>query len=197
MAAAPPTWLDALAAPPADAAEVLRFWYGDTDAFRGAWFARDDAFDADIRARFGALFERAASGALDEEWAATPLGAVALVIVLEQFSRNMFRGSARAFSADARALAVAKRAVARGLDKGLSPLKAMFLYLPFEHSESLEDQARSVELMSSLGVAQLVDFAEQHRVVVERFGRFPHRNAVLGRESTPEEVEFLKTHKGF
>jgi len=182
---------------PLEASDVLRFWFTDTDEFRAAWFARNDAFDAEIRERFLGLWERAAAGALDAEWGATAVGALALVVVMDQFPRNVFRGTARAFATDARALAVAKRAVALGFDKGLPPNKAVFLYLPYEHSESLQDQDACVELMRGLGNPRLLEFAAQHQRIVQRFGRFPHRNAALGRESTPEETEFMKTHAGF
>jgi uncharacterized protein (DUF924 family) len=181
-----------------DADEVLDFWFGPAGARGGArreWFRKDETFDAQIRARFGALHESAAGGEL-EAWRAAPHSMLALVIVLDQFSRNLHRGDARAFAQDAHALACAREALARGDDAGLLPVERQFLYMPFEHSEALADQDRAVELMRSLErfepTRDLGDWAERHRAVIGRFGRFPHRNAVLGRRSTAEEAEFLK-----
>jgi len=182
------------------AAEVLDFWFGAQNAPdygkpRKAWFRKDEAFDAEIRLRFAATHAAADSGALDSWQHAAP-SCLALIIVLDQFSRNMFRGTPRAFASDARALAVAQHAVARGFDRELSPVQRMFVYLPFEHSERLEDQKRSVELFDTLrGVPELTDsipYAQRHYDVIARFGRFPHRNAILGRPSTAEELEYLK-----
>ncbi len=154
------------------------------------WFAPDPALDEAIRTRFLDTYERAAVGGLDE-WAGTARGALALVVVLDQFPRNMFRGQARAFAADDRALAVAAEAVARGHDQALPAVWRAFLYLPFEHAESREMQARSVALFRALGDAETLRYAELHRDIVERFGRFPHRNAILGRDSTPDEAAWL------
>lgn len=175
--------------------DVLDFWFGDVagDDFtsrKDVWFGKNEAFDAAIRTRFSALYGEAAGGAL-AGWAENGTGALALVIVLDQFPRNMFRGAARAFATDAMALAVARRAVDRGLDLPLAPVERLFLYLPFEHAESLAEQERSVALIGGLGDAETRDYAERHRAIIARFGRFPHRNAVLGRVSTPEEVAFL------
>jgi uncharacterized protein (DUF924 family) len=166
---------------------VLAFWRA---AGPDKWFTKDDAFDAEVRDKFLATYDAAAAGKLDH-WEATPEGALALVIVLDQFPRNMFRGTARAFAADPLALAAAKHAVARGYDRDLLDVEKQFVYLPFEHSESLADQERACELMKPLG-DELLDWAVRHRRIIERFGRFPHRNSILGRESTPEEIEFLK-----
>jgi len=169
---------------------VLDFWFGPVSgARREEWFAKDPAFDAEIRDRFGDLYARAAAGACDDA-AATPRGRLALVIVLDQFPRNMFRDDSRAFAADAHALIHARAAVAAGQDAVLAPIEREFLYMPFQHSESLADQRRSVALFADLGdVAD--DYARRHLAIIERFGRFPHRNAVLGRDSTPEERTFL------
>ncbi|MGA9867850.1 MAG: DUF924 family protein [Acetobacteraceae bacterium] len=175
---------------------VLEFWFGDDPTlFREAWFRADPAFDATCRARFGAVLEAAGTAALDG-WAATPRGTLALVIVLDQFSRNIHRGTPDAFAADPRALALAHAAVARGDDRHLRPLERSFLYLPFEHAESLADQDISVRLFETLrgtydSADRAIDYAERHRDVIRRFGRFPHRNAILGRESTPEELAYL------
>ena len=189
----------------ARAAAVHDFWFGATGhpergRMRKIWFEKSEAFDAELRDRFLADYERAAAGACDA-LAATPDGVLALMILFDQLPRNLFRGQARAFATDARARDVAARAVASGLDTRLSPVERIFVYLPFEHSEDLADQRRSVALFESLPVtpefteaerANVVDYAGRHLVIVERFGRFPHRNAALGRASTPEETEFLK-----
>lgn len=179
--------------------EVLAFWFGDGDEhgrYRRAWFVKDTAFDEAIRSRFLGLHEQALQGSL-ARWLEAPASTLALVIVLDQFSRNLFRNSPRAFAGDATALAAARRALDRGDDRSMLPVERLFLYLPFEHSESPDDQRRSCELMRTLSglpdLGDVYEFALRHREIIERFGRFPHRNAALGRESTPEEVEFLKT----
>ena len=169
--------------------DVLRFWFEESQPKQ--WFEKDDAFDAAIRARFDAVHEAACAGTLDG-WADTPSGALALIIVLDQFSRNLHRGSARAFAADGKALALATRMVDAGHDAGFPPVRRKFFYLPCEHSEVLAVQERSVRLFATLNDPRSDDYAERHRVIVARFGRFPHRNAALGRESTAEELAFLK-----
>ncbi len=177
--------------------EILEFWFGcgnDTDRAR-RWFAPDAAFDRACRNGFLADYERAAAGELDE-WQATAAGALALILLLDQFPRNMFRNSARAFVTDSRALAAAKGAIARGFDRALPAEQRAFIYMPFEHSENPADQDESVRLFRALArehpeLADYVSYAEEHREIVRRFGRFPHRNGVLGRASTPEETEFL------
>jgi uncharacterized protein (DUF924 family) len=168
-------------------AEILDFWFKRD---RKDWFTKNPAFDEEIRARFLPLYERAARGEL-ETWLREPANCLALVIVLDQFPRNLFRGSARAFAADALALQAARHAVSQRFDRGLSADERSFLYLPFEHSESLADQERACELMQPLG-GEVYDYAVRHRQIIGRFGRFPHRNAALGRDSTPEEIAFLK-----
>lgn len=175
-----------LAATPDD---VLKFWF--TDSSPKQWFMRSDAFDAAIRDTLGPLHERAAAGELDD-WATTPRGALALMILLDQAPRNLHRGSARAFASDPAALRHARAAIEAGFDAGLTDDERVFFYLPFEHSEDLADQERCIELCSALATKQYVDYAVRHRDIIARFGRFPHRNAVLGRASTPEELEFLK-----
>jgi uncharacterized protein (DUF924 family) len=173
-------------------ADVLEFWFSQD---RKAWFAKDPAFDERIRARFLSLYERARDGGL-ATWILEPKSCLALVIVLDQFPRNMFRGDARAFATDAAARDAARVLLDEGWDKGLAPLERMFAYLPFEHSESLADQERCLALMAELAIypetADLARWAEAHRGIIRRFGRFPHRNAALGRASTPEEIDFLK-----
>lgn len=177
-------------------AEVLDFWFGAAPgAARAEWFRKDAAFDADIARRFGALHAAAARRERDA-WRASAEPMLALVVVLDQFSRNMYRGDPRAFAQDAYALECANQAIGRGDDLGLLPVQRQFLYLPLEHSEDLADQERCVELMRSLEAFEptrgLTEWAVKHRDIVARFGRFPHRNAALGRASTPEEAEFLK-----
>lgn len=171
--------------------DVLQYWFGRD---RRDWFAKNPAFDAEIRERFLDLHERGASGGL-ASWQAAPASCLALVIVLDQFPRNLFRGSARAFATDELARAAASAIVDRGWDRGLTPDERMFAYLPFEHSESLADQERCLALMREISVfpetADMPKWAEAHLVIIRRFGRFPHRNAALGRASTPEELEFL------
>ncbi|MDN4574562.1 DUF924 domain-containing protein [Pandoraea cepalis] len=181
---------------------VLDFWFGRPDApeygmERPEWFRKSDAYDASIRTHFGVLHAQALDGELDD-WAQTPLGACALIVVLDQFSRNLFRGHAKAFAGDARALAVARRLVEAGDDQRLpTPQHRVFVYLPFEHDESLESQHLSLALYEPLakafGLVDNLDYARKHAVIIERFGRYPHRNQALGRTSTPEEIAFLKT----
>ena len=185
-----------------DAQAVLDFWFlppGDPghDRFRGEWFRKDAAFDDGIRARFGDAVEAALGGDL-REWESTAEGGLALILLLDQFTRNLFRDTARAFAGDVRALAVAQDMVGSGRDKNLPPLRRWFVFMPFEHSESLLDQERAVALFAGLrreaqqpAFESAYDYAVRHRDVIERFGRFPHRNAALGRASTPAEVAFL------
>ena len=168
------------------AAEVLRFWF---DEHPKNWFAKNPAFDAEIRARFLALHESGAAGLL-AHWADAPGSCLALVIVLDQFPRNMFRGGARAFATDALARAAARVILERGWHGAMTQAEQLFAYLPFEHSESLPDQDVSCALMKDFEPEQL-RYALRHREIIARFGRFPHRNAVLGRASTPAELEFL------
>jgi uncharacterized protein (DUF924 family) len=169
------------------AADVLAFWRA---AGAAKWFKKDAAFDAEIASRFQVLWRDAADGAL-ADWEAAPEPALSLVLVLDQFPRNMFRGKADAFATDALARAVAERAIARGLDRQVPTSERQFFYLPFEHSESLADQERAVALMGTLDNPDLTRWAELHAEVIRRFGRFPHRNSVLGRASTREEQAFL------
>ena len=187
------------------AEDVLAFWFADgPDTFREAWFKRDDAFDAEIRARFGACLGPAREGALDA-WAETPDNALALLVLLDQFPRNIHRGSAEAFACDPHARALARQVVlARRLDLALTPTQRVFLYLPFEHSEAMADQDVSVALFEGLRDAPAhakpggtIDYAWRHRAVIARFGRFPHRNAALGRESSAEEAAWLAAGGGF
>ncbi len=173
---------------PEEARVVLHFWF--TELRPEQWW-RDDTLDQQIVSRFGEVFERLETGVPDA-WLETPRGVLAAVLVLDQFPRNMFRGTARAFATDSAARRLAEHAVERGLDQALSVDERLFLYLPFEHSEDGADQERAVALISALGNAQYTDFARQHKQVIDRFGRFPQRNAALGRVSTPEEDAFLE-----
>ena len=169
--------------------EVLEFWFaGDRAARRDVWFQKDAEFD-EACTRFADALRDARSGAYDH-WTATPHGTLALIILLDQFSRNLFRGSGEAFAADAKAREIARAAVARGIDQLLGPVERMFVYLPFEHSENLADQDESVRLFEALG-DDLAVYAHRHREVIARFARFPHRNAALGRECTAEELVYL------
>lgn len=183
-----------------DARSVLDFWFGAKGSTaagtrRPEWFQKSDEFDATIRERFLATYEEAAAGRL-RLWETAPRMLLALIIVLDQFPRNMFRGSARAFATDPLALAAAERMVQRGWDATLTPLERSFAYLPFEHAENHAAQERSMQLFGLLAQdqahADLLEWARKHYVIIERFGRFPHRNAVLGRASTPEEIDFLR-----
>jgi uncharacterized protein (DUF924 family) len=182
--------------------DVLDFWFGAPDSAeagsaRKEWFVKDPAFDRRIVERFGPTIERALRGELDA-WAATPSGALARIVVLDQLTRNAFRGEARAFAGDAQALAAASALVGSRQDESLSPLQRAFAYLPFEHAEGLAMQDEAVRLFERL-VAQapelqsMLDYAYKHREVIERFGRFPHRNAALGRRSTAGALAVIAT----
>lgn len=175
---------DARAVKPAD---ILAFW---REAGYDRWYKKDGAFDDEVRRRFLGLWQEAAAGKLSS-WEASDDGALALVIVLDQFPRNMFRGDVRTYASDALACEVAGRAIGRGADARIDPLLLEFLYMPFMHSEHLPDQLRCVELFRKSGNANNLKYAEDHADIVRRFGRFPHRNPVLGRATTPEEQAFL------
>lgn len=167
--------------------DVLAFWL---DAGHDRWFKHDEAFDIAIRERFASTYDDAAAGRFSG-WEGEPQTALALVIVLDQFPRNMFRGSARSFATDALARGAADRAIARAFDQKVAMPARVFFYLPFEHSEVLLDQQRSVALIAATGDADLLKWAELHADIIRRFGRFPHRNALFGRNTTPEEQAFL------
>jgi uncharacterized protein (DUF924 family) len=171
----------------ATAEEVLAFWRA---AGPEKWFEKDAAFDQEIATRFGDVWEAAAAGKL-AGWEALPQSALALVIVLDQFTRNMFRGQRRCYDCDALARAVAQRALARRFDQKVAYADRQFLYLPFMHSEDLSDQERCLDLARAYGDEEFTRFADQHAGLIRRFGRFPHRNRVLGRATTPDEQAFL------
>jgi uncharacterized protein (DUF924 family) len=179
--------VDALATAAPEA--VLRFWFDEIDPAQ--WWSKNTAFDRSIRERFGRLHEQAARCELFP-WRATAGGRLAEVIVLDQFSRNIFRDAPGAFAQDPLALALAQEAVAVAADRELPSAHRTFFYMPFIHSESLAIHDAALPLFRSLGVERMLDFARRHRVIIERFGRYPHRNAILGRPSTDDEVEFLK-----
>jgi len=180
-------------------AEVLEFWFGDAASpelgrARRCWFEKSADFDALIRERFLETYTAAADGGL-ARWAERPLSALALVVALDQFPRNMFRGTRQAFAADPQALAAARAIVAHGFDAVLLPVQRRFVYLPFEHAEDPAAQRESLRLFERLrgdpASTSTITYAMRHYAIVERFGRFPHRNAILGRESTAEELQFL------
>ncbi|MCM2307522.1 MAG: DUF924 domain-containing protein [Sulfuritalea sp.] len=185
----------------APARAILDFWFlppdhPDHGTYRPEWFRKDEAFDAAIRERFGAEIDAALSSVPGD---ANDMAVLARILLLDQFTRNIHRGTPRAFAGDAQALSLATSLVGAGRDKNLSPWQRWFAYLPFEHSESLLDQERAVALFAALrremrhaAFDSAYDYALRHREVIARFGRFPHRNAVLGRESTPDEIDFLK-----
>ena len=178
---------------------VLAFWFGlpgddGVFPFRKIWFEKSDAFNARIVDRFKPDYERAARGGLDTLMASAE-GCQALIILLDQFPRNMFRGEARSYATDEKARQVAEHALAQGFDEALQANQRLFLHLPFEHSEDLADQARYTAFAASLADPDRMKYADRHREIIERFGRFPHRNAALGRDSTPEELAFLDEPK--
>lgn len=187
------------------ARDVLDFWFAETSVKH--WFDMDETFDAQIRTRFGNLEEAAAAGRLSD-WAVTPTGWLAWLILLDQIPRNLYRGDRRAWAQDASAQRAALSGLARGADRQLPPLQRVFSYLPLEHAEDIVLQRRSVELFEALcrdvpvheqvRFAGFLDYARRHHDVIARFGRFPHRNAVLGRANTPEEMVYLaKPGAGF
>jgi uncharacterized protein (DUF924 family) len=171
--------------------EVLTFWFSEET--RRHWFEPTPAFDQKIRERFARLWARAARGDL-KAWEQSPEGCLALVVLLDQMPRNLFRGTPRAYATDPRACAVAEGAIAKGFDRGLPPERKHFLYLPFSHSERLADQSRALALFECAGLDEALVYVRDHLAIIRRFGRFPHRNVILGRPSTPEELEFLAQH---
>ncbi|MGD9829029.1 MAG: DUF924 family protein [Hyphomicrobiaceae bacterium] len=168
---------------------VLTFWFAEMSP--ADWFTKSQAIDNLISARFREIFEQVKARTI-EELASSPERALAAVIVLDQFPRNMFRDTPAAFATDARALALSAAAIERGHDANLDQAGRKFLYMPYQHSEDRGEQARSIELFARLGEPETLDFAIRHKDIVDRFGRFPHRNAILGRISTAEELAFLE-----
>lgn len=172
--------------------KILDFWFGrgKTPRFRKFWFKKSAATDRMIKKRFGAAVEAAKTGKFDA-WAQTPRGRLALIILLDQFSRNIYRNTANAFAADAKALRLAQEGVRRREARALHPIERIFLYMPFMHSEKKVHQKKSVELFTKLRMKENLWYAKEHRRVVEMYGRFPHRNAALGRQSTKAELDYL------
>ncbi len=173
-----------------DSASVLRFWFEESTPQQ--WFEKSDEYDRIIEDRFGDLHREAANGDHDG-WTDSADGSLALILVLDQFSRNLFRDDPRAFAQDAKALSIAKKAIAEGQDREVPEDRRVFFYVPFEHSEDLADQEDSLPYFEALANPEYLRYAIAHRDIIARFGRFPHRNAVLGRESTADEIAFLKT----
>jgi uncharacterized protein (DUF924 family) len=182
------------------AQEILDFWFGQANEAsygkpRQVWFTKKPEFDEQVQTHFMTDYQLAAAGQLDR-WKQSPETCLALILLLDQFPRNMFRGTPQQFATDWQALSTAQYAVAQGYDRQLLPVQRWFIYLPFEHSENLEDQRQAVKLFQQLSddpdSADTIDYAIRHKQIIERFGRFPHRNAILGRPSTQEEKEFLK-----
>jgi uncharacterized protein (DUF924 family) len=182
------------------AKKILDFWFGSPEQAsygkpRQIWFIKKNEFDREVQTRFLKNYEQAAAGELDS-WKSSPLNCLALILLLDQFPRNMFRGTAQAFATDWQALSAAQYAIAQGYDRELLPVQRWFIYCPFEHSENLEDQNLCLALFQQLSddpdSADAINYALRHREVILRFGRFPHRNEILGRASTPEEQEFLQ-----
>lgn len=185
---------------PPDAHAVLDFWFGapGSETYgqqRKLWFVKSEETDARIRSHFGALTDAAISGACPD-WGNSPRASLAIVLLLDQFARNIHRNTPRAFAGDAQALAIAKRMVTEGDDQALLPVERIFAYLPFEHAEDIGEQRMSLRLFRALasehtGFDSTLDYAQRHHAVIERFSRFPHRNAILGRTSTPDEADYL------
>ncbi|MBW4642985.1 MAG: DUF924 domain-containing protein [Goleter apudmare HA4340-LM2] len=181
------------------AKDILDFWFGspDTPGYgkpQTFWFNRQPGFDEELRSRFLKDYQKAAEGFLDD-WIDSPRTCLALILLLDQFPRNMFRGTPEAFATDWEALSAAHHAVVQGYDRGFLPVQRWFIYLPFEHSENIEHQRHCIKLFQQIShdseSAGAIEHAFRHMAIIERFGRFPHRNIILGRISTPEEREFL------
>lgn len=181
--------------------DILNFWFGHPQdpnygKERKIWFKKDPNFDQTVKSRFLPTYTQASTGNL-AHWQTTPAGCLALILLLDQFPRNMFRGHPQAFATDDQALAVAKHTVSQNFDQQLLPVQRWFIYLPFEHSENLADQQQALDLFATLEddpqSQSAINYAQRHYDVIQRFGRFPHRNAILGRTNTPEEEAFLQT----
>ncbi len=174
--------------------DVLEFWY--SDEMRTKWFASTPPLDALIKTQFEAIWDAALRGEL-ADWRNSADGCLALVIILDQFPLNMFRGTTKSFASEARSRDIARHAVGQGFDKRIDPARLAFLYMPFMHSEDLADQDLSVQLFEAAGLENNLRFAQHHREIIRRFGRFPHRNAILGRVSTAEETVYLNSKEAF
>ena len=174
--------------------QVIDFWF--SNRVRSQWFSATEALDAEIRERYEQLWKMAAPGELDH-WMDDPVGALALTIVLDQFPLNMFRGQPRSFATEKKAVEVARHAIGNGYDVRLEGDKLPFLFMPFMHSEDLADQETSVALYKKAGLENNIRFAEHHREIVRRYGRFPHRNSILGRKSSDDEIRYLNSKHAF
>ena len=174
--------------------ELINYWF--SDPVKKLWFNSTPEFDEELRQKYLLLLEKAQRGELNQ-WRDDPLGALGLVIILDQFPLNMFRGQARSFATEEQARQVAEYAVGKGFDDQLNPAQKAFLYLPFMHSENLADQDKSVSLFEKAGLTDNLKYAHHHRGIIQRFGRFPHRNSILGRESTAEEIRYLNSKEAF
>jgi len=172
--------------------EIIDFWF--SDRVTALWFKSTDEFDAELKLKYETVWQQAADGLLDY-WKKNPQGAVTLVIILDQFPLNMFRGQGKRYSSEAKSRDIAIYAIENDLDKVLTPKQKAFLYLPFMHSENLSDQQKGIDLFKSAGLEDNARYAQHHYGVIERFGRFPHRNEELGRGSSEEEIAYLKTAK--
>ena len=169
--------------------EILNFWFNQID--KACWWKKDDELDRLITERYAAIHHQAAQGELFE-WRQTARGSLAEIIVLDQFSRNMYRDTAEAFAFDRMALVLSQTAIVNRFDRELTPVENSFLYMPFMHSESAEIHEIALTLYGQEGLEFNLEFEQKHKAIIDRFDRYPHRNAILGRESTPEEIEFLK-----
>lgn len=174
--------------------DILDFWFAE--AMRSKWFASTPQLDASIKEQFEPVWEAAVNGELDD-WLSSADGCLALTIILDQLPLNMFRGTTMSFSSEAKSRDVARHAIDQGYDKQIDPTRLAFLYMPFMHSENLADQDLSVALFEAAGLENNVRFARHHREIVRRFGRFPHRNTILGRTSTTEELDYLNSKEAF
>lgn len=176
------------------ATEIVEYWF--SEKVKKLWFNSTPEFDMELNQKYLALYERAASGQLNQ-WKSEPLGALALVIILDQFPLNMFRRQPRSFATEALSREVAEYAISHGFDAELTKEQKGFLYMPFMHSEDLQDQDKSVSLFEKAGLKENLRFAKHHREIVRRFGRFPHRNGILGRESSRDELDYLNSKEAF
>ncbi|MBT9612763.1 MAG: DUF924 domain-containing protein [Burkholderiales bacterium] len=174
--------------------DILDFWFAE--AMRSKWFASTPQLDAAIKEQFERVWEAALRGEWDD-WLGSPDGCLALVIILDQLPLNMFRGTAKSFASEAKSRDIARHAIDQGYDKQIDSARLAFLYMPFMHSENLADQDFSVGLFEAAGLENNLRFAKHHREIVRRFGRFPHRNTILGRVSTPQELDYLNSKEAF
>lgn len=174
--------------------QIIDFWY--SPAIKQHWFNSTPEIDQQIREQYQTLWQQAQAGQLDS-WQQSPQGCLALVILLDQFPLNMFRGKAEGFATEQQAVAICKQAIQQGLDKQLEKPQLGFLYMPLMHSENRADQDLSISKFTEAGLPDNLHFAQHHREIVQRFGRFPHRNAILGRESTAEEIAYLNSEQGY